>query len=153
MKFLVISSRNSIYTYEADKAGMPRLCIEGSDKFSIAEDSMEEDVKSYLDALAEEKNLESVDELELDIFEGSEKKIIELIRKELKGTGVHVYDLKPILTSVIKKLSANEELMIPKYGINYNGVCYQLEGEEIKEDKFSLLAYTIHVEDIIRWIE
>ena len=119
MKFFIIIGKNALYTYERNGQRFEQQFIEGSESFAINASSVAEDVNSYMEILANEKNLGTIAKLEFEVVEGSESSINKEIVTALGEYVEKIHGLDEILKTVIKKLLRDKKLLIDTYGINY----------------------------------
>jgi hypothetical protein len=153
MNFFVIINKNAIYTYERDAQRIEPQFIEGSELFSLSSANISEDVNSYMEILANEKNLGTVAKLEFEVLESSDCNFNAAIETALEEHINKIYSLEDTLKTVIKKLLRDKKLMIDTYGINYEGCSYKLENDDIVQGEFNLLGYTIHCSDVVELMD
>lgn len=153
MKFFLIIGRNALYTYERDGQRFEPQFIEGSELFSINSTNISEDINSYMEILANEKNLGTIVKLEFEVLEGSEESFSAAVVNALGDHVNKVYPLKSTLMTVVKKLLRDKKLMIDTYGINYEGCSYKMENNSLLQEEFDLLAYTIHSNDVVSMMD
>ena len=154
MKFLLIIGNSVMHTYEEKNNGYSIQCIEGNDTFPVSGNSISEDILSYLKLLANEKNLNSIEQLEMDVLGGPNVTYNARIIKVLEEY-VHIpnkYMIEDIILEIIDKLGKEKEMMIDKYGVNYEGYSYVKRNGVLNKGEFDLLAYTIHSKDIVKII-
>lgn len=149
MKFFIIIGRNALYTYEREGQRFELQFIEGSELYSINSTNISEDINSYMEILANEKNLGTIAKLEFEVLEGSEDTFTASVVSALGEHIEKVYSLKNTLMTVIKKLQRDKKLMIDTYGVNYEGCSYKIEDNNLLIGEFDLLAYTIHSNDVV----
>lgn len=149
MKFFIIIGRNALYTYERDGQRYEPQFIEGSELYSLNSTNISEDVNSYMEILANEKNLGTIAKLEFEVLEGSEENFNAAVVNALGEHTEKVYSLKNTLMTVVKKLQRDKKLMIDTYGVNYEGCSYKVENNNLLQDDFDLLAYTIYSNDVV----
>lgn len=149
MKFFIIVGINALYTYERDGQRFEPQFIEGSELFSLNSTNISEDVNSYMEILANEKNLGTIAKLEFEVLEGSEKSFNMAVVNALGEHIDKVYQLKSTLMTVVKKLQRDKNLMIDTYGVNYEGHSYKIVNNSLLQKEFDLLAYTIHSNDVV----
>lgn len=149
MKFFLIIGRNALYIYEKNGQKFERQFIEGSDKVIIDSNNIVENVNSFMETLADEKNLGTIGNLEFDVLECEESKYNTDVVVALKEHIENKYYLSDILVTIIRKLLRDKKLMVDLYGINYEGYSYKIENNNVCQGSYDLLAYTIHSDDII----
>lgn len=151
MKFFVVVGKKALYTYEWVGQKYEIQFIEGNSEFSYNPSNAKDYMNDYLEALANEKNLGTVAKLKFDILDSDDaycnSTVISILQKE--GYIEKCYSVDNALTDVIRKLSRDRKLLIDEYGINYDGLSYKLQQGKLVKNKFDLLAYTIHCEDVI----
>lgn len=149
MKFFIIIGRNVLYTYKRDGQHFESQFIEGSELFTLNSTNISEDVNSYMEILANEKNLGTIAKLEFEVLEGAEDNFNSAVINALGEHIIKVYSLKSTLMTVVKKLQRDKKLLIDTYGINYEGRSYKIENNSLAQEEFDLLAYTIHTNDVV----
>ena len=153
MKFLIVLGNQSIDTYDYGEKGIEPRFIEGSPSYPISLGNASADMRRYMEDLTNELNMDSTSDLEFDILEGSDRSLNEMIEAFIQEHIRKVYTLKDTLKTIIQKLARDDSLMIASYGINYGGKSYILEGQNLQEGEFDLLAYTIHSGDVMQLME
>lgn len=148
MKFFLIIGKNALYTYEQEGQRFEPQFIEGSNAFTISSSNICEDVNSYMQILANEKNLGTIAKLEFDVLECSDTYCNTGVITVLEEHINKIYSLEDTLTIVTKKLLRDKKLMIDIYGINYEGHSYKVKNNRIVQGEYDLLGYTIHCNDI-----
>ncbi len=149
MNFFVVIGKNALYTYERDGQRFEPQFIEGSELFALNSTNIDEDVNSYMEILANEKNLGTIAKLEFEVLEGSEDNLNAAVKNALGEHIVKKFSLETTLTTVFKKLQRDKKLLIDTYGINYEGYSYKFENNSLVQEEFDLLAYTIHSNDVV----
>lgn len=149
MKFFVIIGNNALYTYQRDDQQFKPQYIEGSVSFPISTVNIGENVNSYMEILANEKNLGTIAKLEFEILEGTDQNVNLAIINAFGDHIDNVYKLEDTLKVIFKKLQRDKKLMIETYGINYEGYSYIFKDNNACHGNFDLLAYTIHCDDVI----
>lgn len=149
MKFFLVIGRNALYVYEKNGQKFERQFIEGSENVSINPNNIVESVNSFMEILANEKNLGTIAKLEFDVLESEEGKYNTGAVMALEKHIANRYSLCDVLKTVIKKLLRDEKIMVDVYGINYEGSSYKIEDDKIWQGQYDLLAYTVHSDDII----
>lgn len=153
MKFFIILGNNALYTYEQKEQQFEPQFIEGSNAFTINAGNVCEDIASYLQILANEKNLGTIAKLEFDVLESSITNYNTEIMAALAGHINKTYPLENTLKIVIKKLLRDKKLMIDLYGINYEGHSYKVKNNRIIQEEYDLLGYTVHGNDIVELMD
>lgn len=149
MKFFIIIGKKALYTYECNGHQLKPQYIEGSDFYAISPVNIGDDVNSYMEILADEKNLGTIAKLEFEILEGTDSKVNMAIMDAFGDNIGKVYKLDDTLKVILKKLQRDKKLMVETFGINYEGYSYIFKDNDICRGNYDLLAYTIHCDDVI----
>lgn len=149
MKFFVVIGRNALYTYEENGRQYDTQYIDGSAEFPVGSSSVGEDVASYLDRLANEKNLGTKAKLEFDVLESADKLRNNAVMGVLKEYAEKTYPLEETLRTVYRKLGRDKSLLVDRYGINYDGYSYKGTGDALVRGDFDLLALTVSSKDVV----
>mgnify|MGYP004474962147 CR=1 FL=1 len=148
MKFLIVIGKDALYTYSTIGQDIQPQYIEGSEAFSYNANSIGEEIESYLEALANEKNLGTVSKLEFDVLEGSNKLVNHSMYNSLKEYIDQWWKFDEAVANSLKILSKDKKLYIKEFGINYDGRSYRLEQDRLMQDDYDLLAYSVHYKEM-----
>jgi len=153
MRFFLIIGKNNLFVYERKNNRFEKQFIEGNPFYPYDLSNSEENVISFLDALANEKNLGTKTKLQFDVLENQDFVRTKSIMKTMSDYVVNVYKIENVIVTAIKKLSKDKTLQIDNYGINYDGVSYKMENGGLLNSYFDLLAYAINDEDLVNLME
>ncbi len=148
MKFFMIIGKDDLYVYEKEGSQYKKQFIEGNPSFSYELSNIQEDIKEFLELLANEKNLGEKTKLEFDVLENENKVYTNAVIKSLQGCVSQRIDSSEIIKMVFNELKKDKKLQIEQYGINYDGVSYKMENQKLIKGEFDLLAYTICADNI-----
>lgn len=149
MKFFVIIGKENLYVYENNGSKYEQQFIEGSPCYPYDINNVEADIDTFLDSLANEKNLGTKAKLDFDVLENEDAIRTGSVLRCLDEYVSEKFNLNDTIMKVIKKLSKDKKLMIDTYGINYDGISYKMEAQKLLIGTFDLLSYTIHENDIM----
>ena len=149
MKFLIVIGKSALYTYKRNGQEFETQFIEGSECYSYNLSNISEDINGYLDALANEKNLETKAKLEFDVLECADRFCNKGVLNILEEYVDNKYEFDSVMEAVIKKLSRDKSLLVTEYGVNYDGYSYVMADGILRQKEFDLLSYTIHSRDVI----
>ena len=149
MEFLVSIEKDKLRTYERINGHFEPFFIEGGDCFFYEATSIKQDVEEYLRSIAHEKNLADASGIELIVLENFDELLNSKFQKVWGNHVKQTYQVQNMMGKVFNALQKNEELLISKYGINYDGYSFAMRNGQIEKSDFDLLAYTIHATDLI----
>lgn len=154
--FYMIIGKGKLYLYKKENNRYIKQYIEGNSFYKYEINQVKLDLQKLLERLVDEYNLETKAELEFYIVENEDELFSEAVIKGLKEYVIKKYSLTEVLISVMEKLCKDKKLKIKEFGINYDGKSYLLSGQisnkKVKKSEFSLLAYTICEDDIMKFI-
>ena len=149
MHFFVIIGKESLYVYEKVGNKFEKQFIEGSYCYPYDINNGDEEIDTFMDALANEKNLGTKAKLQFDILESEDQIHTNYVLKSMDQYICEKYELADTIFMLLKKLLKDKTLKIEKYGINYDGNCYRINNQQLVKGPFNLLAYTICEDDIM----
>ena len=151
MRLLIVINKNFIYTYKNDNQKYSIQYIEGSEKFFYSINCIEEDITSYINALANENNIDNKEEFEFDVIESAHeiwtKCVVEVLEKSNRI--LNCCKVETFLKSAIENVFKDKKNPMEEYGINYDGYSFKTIGENIVKNNFDLLAYAMTSKDIL----
>lgn len=149
MKFFLIIEKNTLCIYENNNGKYEKQFIEGNDHYPYDLEQVQEDIGSFLDILADEKNLGTKAKLSFDVLENENQIRTNGVMEVLGPYTEERYRLNDTVMKILRKLSKDKKLHIQDYGINYDGICYKIHDSRLLTGPFDLLAYTVHGDDIV----
>ncbi len=149
-----VVNKNRIYLYKHLESRYIVQSINGNLYYEFHEKNITNNVDSLLKLLCDEYNLESSEGLTIDILESNSSKNTSVILSTIsKQASAKRINLESTMLKILMKLQKNDQLMVGLYGINYEGVNYLLENKNIKTSEFNLLAYSLEVEELIKYLD
>lgn len=149
-EFYVIIKKDFLFLYERNDASYERVYLEGNDKYAYEINRIEEGMNAFLSLICDEYNLDSTGEIDLIAILNEDKIISDAIVGVLGENIIEQIDIYQLLDNVLRRLERDKELYINQYGINYDGKNYVLDQEQLKKGEFSLLAYTVSEDMLMR---
>ncbi|MGG7175289.1 hypothetical protein ACQPV1_18475 [Clostridium neonatale] len=149
--FYMIIGKNELFLYEKNENGYVRQFIEGNSEYSYKLNNAKNDVDRLIKSLVNEYNMETSAEIEFVVIDNENTIYSEIIEKALGEYVAKKNDLKQILTNIIKKLKRDNKLMIDELGINFDGKNYVMSNNKLIKNDYSLLGYTLHADDIMKF--
>ena len=149
MEFLVSIEKDCLRTYEKINGRYEPFFIEGDDCFFYESTSIKQYVEAYLHSIAHEKNLANSSDIELVVLENFDGLLNSKFHKVWGNHVKQVYQVQNMMGKVFSALQKDKDLLVLKYGINYDGFSFIMVNGQIEKSDFDLLAYTIHATDLI----
>ena len=100
----------------------------------------------------EEYNLDTIGEIDLIVMD-NEDDIISNAMLEAFGDNVKQrISVEKLMLEILGRLGRDKKLRIPDYGINFDGKKYFVKDNKVVKEEFSLLAYTLRDEMLMKFI-
>lgn len=85
-------------------------------------------------------------------MENSDSVRNEKVRRVLGNKIKATYKITDVLDATVKNLSRQKDLYIDRLGINFDSESYQLKAGRLKREAYSLLAYTIMPNELVKYL-
>lgn len=151
-KCFLVLGKNRIHIYELLENSFALQRINGNPFYEYTYSNAEKDIQTMLEFLCEEFNLASFAGLELYLLENENQAYTETVINALNNVSATKVSLNMAIKHVLKKIVNDKNISMQEYGINFDGVNYKLQGDEIITDSFDLLAYTIKPEVLVKYL-
>lgn len=147
MQLHLLIGKEQCFVYEKRSAGYEKQYIGGRPGVPYELQDVQTAMEYLVNSLMEEFNLSEKKELELTLITNEDSYYTKVIEEELKKyvtVAEGKADVNRGIYNVLNRLQNQSELLVDKYGINFDGKCYLKTGKaELQKREFSLLAYTI----------
>lgn len=151
--FCVITKKNTLSLYEKDGNHYSKVYLNGNDEYAYSINSTQDCIDRFMNSMAEEYNLDSIGEIDLILIDNEDRIIAESVINAFGDSVKEVVQIEKLIPEIMMKLDRDKSLHISDYGINYDGKKYMLHENCVSKEEFSLLAYTISDDQIIRHLE
>ena len=151
--FYMITGREALYLYEKNGTNYIRQYIDGNPEFHYQISNAKSDIKKMRKALQEEFNLESDSEIKFAMIENANPVVTEVVTRELGAYLLQKYNLDSLVLDIVKRLNQDKKILVKEFGVNFDGVSYQLVNGELQKADYSLLGYTLQADDIIKFLK
>lgn len=151
MEFLMFIGKDNFKIFDLENQ-CERVIFKGRDYFNFEITKIQIAIIEMFDILKNDFNINNDRNIYFHVLENEDNLINKVILECLQGHIRNKYKLQGTMVSVISELTklGNDKLMISKYGVNYDGKCYKLDNNTFIKKDFSLLAYTINEELLIK---
>lgn len=150
--FLVIG-RDRITVFEKNGRGYVKQYINGNPHVEYHRNQLSDKVAGLVEYLVNEFNLSTRAELEFDVLENEDPDSTREVVQALDGLPANIIMLKTVISEILEKLSRDKKLKTDILGINYDGVSYKRNGQEIMKSTFDLLSCTITAEKLVNLMD
>lgn len=110
---------------------------------------IDETAKKIIDGLIDYDGLDSIEEINIQILLGTNEVVNEVVKNALGMCVKSTFNLETILKRVLDEMIDVPELMIERYGINYDGVNYCYQDDVLKSGDYSLLGLNIEDSELL----
>ena len=154
MQLHLLIGKEQCFVYEKRSAGYEKQYIGGHSGVPYEIQDAQKAMEYLVNSLVEEFNLSEKRELALTLITNEDLYYTNVIADELAKQGIEVKreDVNRRILDVLNRLQAQSELLVDKYGINFDGKCYQKAGDKkLWKKEFSLLAYTVDEDEFMSY--
>ena len=148
----MIIGKNAFFLYRKNDKNFEIEYIDGNPYYQYILHEIKLYAEQVLTALVDINNLDDKNEIELIIIENSDHvrnvNVEQVLEKYIKER----LKLDTVLLRIMHDLLEDKNLYIKDFGINYDGECYILENNILKRDNYSLLAYTINQDMLMKYV-
>lgn len=148
----LIIGKDKLCLYEKNSNSFERLYIEGNPDYIYDINNAKSGIKSLMDSLVDEYNLDTMAEIDFIVIDNEDKIVSEVMGNVLGEYVSKKYSIDSLMKDIINKLSRDKKLLISEYGINFDGKNYQVADGKVKKAGFSLLGYTLQEDDLMKYL-
>ena len=150
--FYVIIKKESLSLFEQNGGIFEKVYLGGKQEYFYAVNSAQDTANKFLSMIVEEYNLDSVGEIDLIVVNNEDEIISTAMTKAFGKNVKEEISIAKVILTALEKLDRDSKLRIRDYGVNFDEKKYCLVNGEVKKDEFSLLAYTLSDEMVLRYI-
>lgn len=148
----VIIKKEYLALYEKNGNSFEQIYLNGNPEYSYSLNSAKDGMDKMLIMLAEQYNLDSIGEIDLIVIDNEDKITSETILRALGNSVTKKIPVEQVIQNAVERLNRDKKLHILKYGVNYDGRKYGLSEGKITQSPFSLLAYTVSDDMLMRYV-
>ena len=150
MFFLLLLGDDNFKVFELDKQ-CNRVLSRGKECFNFEVTKLQMAIEEMLSLLEQNFSINK-DNIFFRVLECDNELINKVVIDVLGDRIRYKYKLQNIMVDVMDELTKidNDKLMIKKYGINYDGKCYKSDKNSFFKKDYSLLAYNISEDVLIK---
>jgi len=154
MQLILLIGKEQCFVYEKRSAGYEKQYIGGHPGVPFELQDAQTAVEFLVNDLVEEFNLSDKKELTFTLITNEDVYYTKVIEDELVKQEIEVKrdDVNRRILDVLNRLQTQSGLLVDKYGINFDGKCYQKAGDKkLWKKEFSLLAYTVDEDEFMSY--
>jgi hypothetical protein len=149
----MIIGKDKLYLYEKDNGAFERVYIEGNPEYSYNINSSKSHIERLMDYLKNEYNMDTTAKIDFVIIDNEDTVISNVLKNILHDYTKEKYSVDDLMIKIFQKLKRDKKLLIPDYGINFDGKNYSVKNSVLEKKEFSLLGYTINQDELMGYIE
>lgn len=151
-EFYIIIKKESLLVYEKKGNGYERIYLGGNPEYLYSLNNPSKSIEKFLALIAEEYNLDSIAEVNFNIIDNEDKIVSSTV---LEKFGVYVktcIHIEILMIDILNSLARDAKLRILEYGINYDNKNYIKKDNGINKREYSLLAYKLIDDKLIKYV-
>lgn len=150
--FYVIIKKDYLSLYEKNGNVYEKVYLGGNPEYFYSVNNAKDYVNHLFEMIIEEYNLDTIGEIDFIVFD-NEDVIISNAMLEAFGQSVKErISIEHFMMDVSDSLGRDKKLHISEYGINFDGKNYVVKNRQIVKEEFSLLAYSLNDEMLIKFV-
>lgn len=149
--FYVVIKKDYFALYEKNGDLFEKIYLSGNPEYRYSINSVKDSTQRFLTTILEEYNLDSIGEIDLIVIDNEDEIITESI---LKAFDKHVKErvsISKLILKVLMALDRDPKMHISEYGVNFDGKKYGLTDNTVIKAEFSLLAYSLSDDMLIKY--
>jgi hypothetical protein len=151
-EFYIIIKKESLLVYEKKGNGYERIYLGGNPEYLYSLNNPSKSIEKFLALITEEYNLDSIAEVNFNIIDNEDKIVSNTV---LEKFGVYVktrIHVETLMIEILNSLARDAKLRILEYGINYDNKNYIMKDNGINKGEYSLLAYKLIDDKLIKYV-
>ena len=150
--FYVIIKKECLSLYEKKGDLYERVYLGGNSEYYYNVNSAVENIKHLLEMIVEEYNLDTIAEVNLIAIENEDEIISSVVLNAFGAIIKKKISITKLMSYIIDNLKRDEKLHISEYGVNYDGKKYIPDKQGVNKEEFSLLAYTLSDDMLMKFV-
>ena len=150
--FYMIIKKECLSIYEKNGNSYERVYLGGNPEYAYSVNCARNYVDRFLKMIVEEYNLDTIGEVDFVVID-NEDTVISNVMLEAFGQNVKKrICVENLVSEISASIGRDKKLRIFEYGINFDGKKYLVKGQQVIKEEFSLLAYTLNDDMLMRLV-
>ena len=145
----MVIGKSELLLYEREDDKFNKQYIDGNPGFSYELRNIENSISELLEALVNENNLESKNELGFTLIRDANDRVGGKVESCIADYINDVIILEEIVEDYIHKAATDPLSMIDEYGINYYDNNYIIKDGKVIKSDFDLLGLTVNTDSLM----
>ena len=150
--FYVVIKKDCLLVYEKNGCSYEKVYLGGNPEYAYSVNSAKHYTNRFLDKIVEEYNLDSIGEIDFIVID-NEDEIISNVMLEAFGQNVKKrISIEKLISEISASIGRDKKLHVSEYGINFDGKKYLIKNQQVVKEEFSLLAYSLSDDMLMKFI-
>lgn len=150
--FYVVIKKDCLTLYEKNGNTFEKVYLGGNPEYAYSVNSAKEHTEKFMAMIQEEYNLDSVGEVEFVVIDNEDEIVSDVMLKAFGKSVKEKIEIDKLMLDVSDALRRDKKMHISEYGINFDGKKYAVSNRKISKEEFSLLAYTLTDDVLMKYV-
>lgn len=150
--FYVLIKKNFLSIYEKNGNAYEKVYLGGNPDFSYSVSSAKECADRFLKMILDEYNLNTMGEIDFVVIDNEDEILSDVMLRAFGQSVKKRISIEGLIGEVLSNIGRDKKLQISEYGINFDGKKYLVKGKQVVKEEFSLLAYTLSDDMLIKFV-
>lgn len=150
--FYVVIKKDCLSLYEKNGNSYEKVYLGGNPEYDYSVNNAKEYADRFLKMIVGEYNLDTIGEIDFVVIDNEDDIVSDAMIGVLDKSVKKRIPIMDLMSRALNSLGRDKKLYISEYGINYDGKKYIAGDQGIKKEEFSLLAYTLNDDMLIKFV-
>lgn len=150
--FYVIIKKDYLTIYEKNGNSYEKVYLGGNSEYTYSVNSAKDYVNRFFEMIIEEYNLDTMGEIDFVVIDNEDVITTNAMMMAFGQSVAKQISIENLMEEILASIGRDKKLRISEYGINYDGKKYLVKDKKVVKEEFSLLAYTLSDDMLIKYI-
>lgn len=150
--FYVIIKKDYLTIYEKNGNSYEKVYLGGNSEYTYSVNSAKDYVNQFFEMIIEEYNLDTMGEIDFVVIDNEDVITTNAMMTAFGQSVAKQISIENLMEEILASIGRDKKLRISEYGINYDGKKYLVKDKKVVKEEFSLLAYTLSDDMLIKYI-
>lgn len=150
--FYVIIKKDYLTIYEKNGNSYEKVYLGGNPEYPYSVNSAKDYINRFFEMIIEEYNLDTMGEIDFVVIDNEDVITTNAMLTAFGQSVTKQISIENLMEEILASIGRDKKLRISEYGINYDGKKYLVKDEKVVKEEFSLLAYTLSDDMLIKYI-
>lgn len=150
--FYVVIKKDFLSIYEKNGSTYKKVYLGGNPEYSYSVNSAKDYVNLFFEKIKEEYNLDTIGEIDFIVIDNEDVIISNAMLGAFGQSVKKRISIDHLMADVLDSIGRDKKLCISEYGINFDGKKYFFKDKQVVKEEFSLLAYTLTDDKLVKFV-